>query len=88
MPRYDFECLDCHKVEEILCCINDLDTVTVKQRCECGGELKQIITTAPAPDWFREHVNYDFDGTPKEVKSKAHLKELCKQYGVQARCLL
>ena len=87
MPLYDFKCLVCNKVEEKFCCINDLIPFTIKQRCSiCGGKLIRLIGGIKR-DWFRPHINEDFNGTPIEVKSKKHLKELCKTYGVTSRAL-
>jgi hypothetical protein len=93
MPLYDFECLDdknikCKKVFENFCCINDLKSFIIKQRCPlCNSKVKLLIGGFKK-DWFQVHINEDFDGTPIEVTSKKHLKELCKKHGVQSRALL
>ena len=87
MPLYDFQCPDCKEVYEKFCCINDLEGFTIKQRCPtCDTQLIRQIGGIKK-DWFRPHINEDFNGKPIEVKSKQHLKELCKQYGVQSRAL-
>lgn len=88
MPLYDFECLTCGKQFENFCCINDLEYFTIKQRCpKCGNKVKRLIGGIKK-DWFKPHINEDFDGTPIEVTSKKHLKELCKKHGVYSRALL
>ena len=88
MPLYDFECKKCKHQFEIFGCIKDLKMLQSKKRCPiCRGRIRQVITKANR-DWFRPHINEDFDGTPIQVTSKEHYKELCKKYGVQARCLL
>lgn len=88
MPLYDFECPKCKKTFEKFCCINDLECYTIKQKCPiCETQLKRLIGGIKK-DWFRPHINEDFDGTPIEVTSKKHLKELCKKFGVQSRALM
>ena len=82
MPLYDLLCLRCERTFEAFSKVND----RLKIRCSCGGKTK-ILLTALNRDWFRPHINEDFDGTPIEVKSRGQLKELCKKHGVYARCL-
>ena len=86
MPLYDFKCEDCNKEFEDFLLILQLKDYILSTRCICGGRVKQIITGV-GRDWFHPHVNYDFDGTPRTVTSKKHLKKLCKEFGVYARCL-
>jgi hypothetical protein len=88
MPLYDVECVKCKQVQEIFCCIKDRESYIINHRCtKCKGKVKQVITNK-GRDWFRVHINEDFDGTPIEVTSKKHYKELCKKFKVQARALL
>lgn len=88
MPLYDVECQSCGKLFEIFCCIKDLPHTIINQKCpNCKGEVKQVITQIKR-DWFRVHVNEDFDGTPITITSKKHLKDLCKKHGVQSKALL
>jgi len=82
MPLYDVQCLDCYKEFEVTCHVAELDTL----RCGCGGQVK-ILLTGTNRDWFHPHINEDFDGTPIEVTSKNHLRELCKKHGVYSRAL-
>jgi len=82
MPLYDFQCLKCKKKFEAFSRIDD----RLGMKCKCGGKTSVLLSTANK-DWFRKHINEDFDGTPIEVKSKGHLKELCKKHGVYARAL-
>jgi putative FmdB family regulatory protein len=83
MPLYDVKCLKCGHEAEIVVHIEDRD----KSICmNCGGPTKSLCSTSKK-DWFRLHINEDFDGTPIEVRSKRHLKELCKQHGVYSRAL-
>jgi len=89
MPLYDFECTACGKEVEIFCCINDLEQRKMDTRCpSCQCTVKQVIKAVRPGDWFREHVNYDFDGTPIQVTSKRHYRELCRKFNVQARALM
>jgi len=89
MPLYDLECKDCGHVYEIFCCIKDKDNYIINQKCpKCKGEVKQLYNIGKEKDWFHPHINEDFDGTPIQVTSKKHMRELCKKFGVQARALL
>jgi len=82
MPLYDFKCLRCGKEFEGFSKMNDRLNI----QCSCGGGT-EILCSTVNKDWFRKHINEDFDGTPIEVGSKGQLKELCKKHGVYARCL-
>jgi len=82
VPLYDFQCLKCGKGFEQF---SKLDN-RLNVKCSCGGKTSICLTTAKR-DWFRVHINEDFDGTPIEVTSKKHLKELCKKHGVYSRAL-
>jgi len=90
MPLYDLQCQNekCNRTFEIFCCIADLQSYIMKQKCpHCGSKVKQVLSKF-GMGWFKPHVNWDFDGTPIQVESKQHLKQLCKKYGVQSRALL
>ena len=83
MPLYDYKCKKCkHDFEEVRK-IKDRNTVPCPK---CSSEVELLITAAKK-DWFRPHWNDGFDVNPVYVKSKSHYKDLCKQYGVTARCL-
>ena len=87
MPMYEFQCLSCGKTFENFCCLNNLESFTIKQKCpSCKGKVKRLIGGFKR-DWFREFISEDFDGTPITVKSKQHLKQLCKEHGVTSRAL-
>lgn len=87
MPLYDFKCKKCGGVIEDFCCINELEEYTINKKCpKCRGGVKRLIGGAKK-DWFQVHVNENFDGTPIEVTSKRHLKELCKKHNVTSRAL-
>lgn len=87
MPLYDFKCKNCEKVFENFCCINEVESFTIQLRCpECNGKVDRLIGGVKK-DWFKVHINEDFDGTPIEVTSKKHLKELCKKHGVISKAL-
>jgi len=83
MPLYDYRCKRCdHEFEEV---------AKIKDRYEvscpkCSGGVTLLITGSKK-DWFRPHWNENFDDQPVFVKSKGHYRELCKKYGVYARCL-
>lgn len=85
MPRYDICCWECDYTFEHICKVSELDNLP---KCpECGGGMRTVITTTPAEDWFKPHVNENFDGTPIEVRSRSHLKELCDKHGVTSRAI-
>jgi putative FmdB family regulatory protein len=84
MPLYDVECTKCFKVFEAFKPLKELPEGFT---CECGGTARIVVKKANR-DWFRPHINEHFDGTPIEVTSKKHLRELCKKYGVYCRALM
>ena len=53
--------------------------------CATGQEVYSL-----ARDWFRPHWNEHVQesGDPVYVESKSHYKNLCKENGVRARCLM
>ena len=83
MPLYDMKCTRCSNEQERFCRVADLE----KQYCECGGRLKVIITNYHNQDWFKPHWNEHFSGEPIYVRTRSHLKELCKKYDVTSRAL-
>lgn len=88
MPLYDFKCKKCGKVFENFCCINEVETFTIKSRCpDCKGKVDRLIGGVKK-DWFKVFTSEDFDGTPIEVTSKRHLRELCKKHKVYSRALM
>ncbi len=82
MPLYDFECTKCHSEFEEFAKLDSVSSV----RCKCGGDARIVIKKI-GRDWFRPFVSEDFDGTPVLVRTKGHLKELCRKHGVYSRAL-
>jgi putative FmdB family regulatory protein len=84
MPLYDYLCNNCGKDFEAI------NEVREREFCacpDCGNPAKLIFSSVGRKDWFREGFWEDFDIKPIYVSSKRQLKELCKRYGVYARCL-
>jgi putative FmdB family regulatory protein len=44
LPIYVFQCKSCETVHEKLLKMSDRDTFVVNNSCECGGDLKNIIS--------------------------------------------
>lgn len=83
MPLYELKCLSCKKEFESFSKIDERETI----RCPgCGGKSK-ILMSLLNKDWFHPFTSEDFDGTPTEVRSKNHYKELCEKHGVYSRAL-
>lgn len=83
MPLYDYQCKKCNCEFEEVQKIEDRYNVP----CPKCGRKSDLLITCSKRDWFRVHINEDFDGTPIEVTSKKHLKELCKKHGVYSWAL-
>ena len=53
MPTYSYKC-ECQKTKEVVHRMTEKPTV----KCQCGGDMKKIITSSNAPvlkgDWFKE----------------------------------
>lgn len=86
MPIYVYEC-ECGKEYEAF---RKVDDRLLPYVCHnCGDNAKLKIATPKGKDWFRPHWNEDFNHTrPIYVESKQHYKNLCKEHGVYARCLM
>lgn len=85
MPLYDYECPNCGMVFEELKPMDQRHTAPCPQ---CGGKAKMVILQAKRDwTWRIEGWWEDFDEKPVYVRDKRHLKELCKKYGVYAKCL-
>ena len=85
MPLYDFDCTHCQTTIERSCKIDERNS----QLCnKCGNLLSQNLQNCNKKDWFYAHWNENFTNQPVFVESKEHMKKLCNQYGVYARCLM
>ncbi len=86
MPIYEYECQGCkNKYEEM----RKVDDRHNSQCPSCGGrEIRLCIQSTFSRDWFRPHLNEDFPNGPVYVESKQHYRKLCKEQGVEARCLM
>lgn len=80
MVLYDYECKECGNVFEAFAEVAKREEVD----CDRCGSRATLILTKLNKDWFEAFVTEDFDGTPVEVRSRAHYKALCKQHGVYA----
>jgi putative FmdB family regulatory protein len=83
MPLYDYKCKECGlEFEEV----RPITLMYVADCPDCGGWAdKQFCSRPPADHTFQPFYHDDFTHEgPILVKSKAHYKELCKQYGVYA----
>ena len=85
MPLYDYQCSVCGTPIEVFFKIDEKpESIPCSN---CNGLMYQIISSFHR-DWFRPHWNENFTNKPVFVESKEHMKKLCKQYGVYARCLM
>lgn len=85
MPIYEYKCKTCDKEFEKLARIDDRH----KTKCDCGGDSQLLISSSISRDWFRPHMNENIDTNgPIYVESKGHYKKLCKERGLEARCLM
>ncbi len=82
MPIYEVQCLKCSKEFEGFAKIAERNEI----RCECGSKTKVLISPHHN-DWFHPFTSEDFTGEPVEVRTKNHLKELCRKHGVYSRAL-
>jgi len=80
LPLYVYECQTCgYRFEEV----RAIHMREITSCPSCLNEARQIIT-APAIHVFQPFWHEDFGDKPVFVESKAHYKQLCKQYGVYA----
>jgi putative FmdB family regulatory protein len=77
MILYDYYCLACKKEFEELKAIDARETTTCPS---CGALAKQTFTVSrPMKDWA-EGIWEDLTDHPIYVRSRRHLRELCKQF--------
>ena len=86
MPLYDYRCAICEKEFEAFRKIEERAAAPCPY-CSRPGSL--LLTARRTKDWFRPHWNEHLspDG-PIYVRTKEHYRQLCKQHGVEARCLM
>lgn len=84
MPLYDYQCEACEVVFEEFKHIDERENMV----CPKCGEKAKLLISRTKEDWFKPHWNEHITHMPVYVKSKRHYKELCKKYGVMARCLM
>ncbi len=86
MPLYDYECLRCGEAFEAFRRIEEREYALCPK---CGFIAEQVLKQAKRDfthrieGWWRD---ISPEG-PVYVRSKRHLKELCKRHGVYAKCL-
>lgn len=84
MPLYEYKCDYCSSITEEIFPVNDKpDFIGCKQ---CGG-ISYPIISIPGKDWFRPFWHNDIDINPVYIKSKKHLRDICKEKGFYAKCL-
>ena len=83
MPLYDCKCDNCGREFEVFKKIVDITNI----KCECGGNARTLITCVKSKDWFTPHYNEHFTGEPVFVRSRSHMKDLCRKHNVTSRAL-
>jgi putative FmdB family regulatory protein len=79
MPLYDLECNKCKNLFTAFYKVTEVE----KAKCPiCGSQARVIILQSPNKDWFREGWYDDLDLNPVYVRSKSHMKELCRTHNV------
>ena len=85
MPRYDFRCKACDKVEEHYAGMLDKPI----GKCDaCGGESKRLIscTHSIAADFAsNDFVTDDISGEPVRITSNKQMNSLMKEHGVEPK---
>lgn len=83
MPLYDWECAHCGRKWE-----GFGKMIETQKLCVCG-EFGDRKFSPPVACHVWKPVYFDqFGPEPILVESKAHLKRLCKEKGVEAVCLM
>lgn len=86
MPNYHHRCAECDEVTVLNLPIST--DPAAPQKCECGGNMKRIIASAPAAhgfkvwagDWFKKTYGHDMaEGAQRRVNAREEYeKELDK----------
>ncbi|GAB6182494.1 FmdB family zinc ribbon protein [Thermodesulfovibrio hydrogeniphilus] len=81
MPIYEYECMNCHKIHEVMQKFSD---EPLKKCAICGGELKKLISQSSfilkGSGWYvtdyarKNHSNNGSNGKKSNENSKAQQK--------------
>lgn len=84
MPLYDYKCMECDNQFEEYAKIDKRNGVMCPK---CNHPCEIQITNSHSQDWFKPHWNPNFDIDPVFVRSRNHMKQLCKKYNMTSRAL-
>lgn len=82
MPRNDFQCQGCGKVEERFEKVADIDAGVI-QRCECGADMKRIPPLVADNGYCGTFHSFDSMTFDQKVTSRTQLESLRKQYNLK-----
>ncbi len=80
MPLYDFKCENCGNVQEKFAKIDEITSP-----CDCGTEMKRLITSRYYVNPDIEYVTDNISGDPIRVSSRKQLRGLLRQHGLVER---
>jgi hypothetical protein len=80
MPTYPYKCI-CGQTREVIKPLKELDKT---EFCECGLPMGRTIAGKGGTHIFKAEVWEHITEKPVFIRSKAHLKEVCKKHGVIA----
>ena len=81
MPIYGFRCEGCSKTHERYFPVRESQPSI---ECDCGATAERDFMAEArnhVPGGVYPYVTTHLNGSPIEVRSAAHLQELCKQHG-------
>lgn len=85
MPRYDYECSVCERLEEMIFSVaekpDEIECVA------CGGTMRSVISAVQVlggnhPVW-EPYWDHNLDVEPIMVKSREHRRQLMKERGLE-----